>query len=109
MAYQFRVGQRVRIVSALTKLFIGKTGVIYGISQGGWGPHTLADGVSRDAVGYMIDVDGIGWMHPLYRGGIAFLASDLRPLTAPLFTDFIASLEKLSREPLVPLPEKAAA
>lgn len=79
---KFKVGDRVRIIGPEWTNAVGKTGAVWDVSAGNWDDPTLLKGTSPDAIGYRINVDGIG-RYSLDRNYIAFEAHELAPLVNP--------------------------
>lgn len=98
MSYQFKVGDRVRIV--YHGKHFGKCGTIWRIGEGMWAKGCGV--VDPDAIGHDVDVDGYG---RLSANGflISYLSHNLRPLTDPKADEFIERIKQLGREPLIPV------
>lgn len=105
---KFKVGDRVRIKSAVTNLFIGKEGVIWEISKGNWSAASIAFGVPPDAIAYRVEVDGIGRDHPDGNSFIAFQGHRLEPIVNPDETAWTEFKRYLQPDPAVILSKEPA-
>lgn len=79
----FKVGDRVRIIGPEWGRNLGRSGVIWDIEEGRWEASAIARGTAPNAVGYSINVDGVGRYHFGTRTIIAYEAHELAPLGNP--------------------------
>lgn len=79
---KFKVGDRVRIIGPEWSQHIGKTGTIWRRQDGNWGNYSTSRGVPADALGFTVDIDGIGKFHPS-GNYFAYEVHNLAPLVPP--------------------------
>jgi hypothetical protein len=90
----FKVGQRVRVVAALSKIR-GEQGVITHISHG---PLLTWGDVWEEGLRHYVTIDGRG---PLVDGRPrAYFSHEIAPLTDPKADAFLESIRQLAKTPL---------